>query len=105
MKHNVMGLRKDVMIGTLVLSVFVFILASSALYIQTQISSGNACGCLIPLPLFVPFLGSLGLFIGVVLYSILFPEQYVEKIPKKSVLKLFEKNERKIVEQIIEQGG
>jgi len=46
------------------LSIFVFIVAISSLYVQIQIVEGNICGCLIPLPLFIPFIASVGLFIG-----------------------------------------
>src|SRR6056297_223712 len=105
MKHGYMNLKKDIMVLTLVLSIFVFILASSALYVQTQISAGNACGCLIPLPLFIPFLGSIGLFIGVVIYSILFPSEKAPKLPSKPLLKLFDKEERNILKLIISNNG
>lgn len=100
-----METKKEIMLGTLILSVFLFILSFSSLYVQTQISRGNACGCLIPLPLFIPFLGSLGLFIGVSIYSLLFPHEKGSKISKDSLLKLFKKDERKVIGILLSNSG
>lgn len=100
-----MDLKKDIVLGNLVISIFVFILAASALYIQTQISSGNACGCIIPLPLFIPFLGSLGLFIGVVFYSILFPNEQNQTISEELFLKMFDGDQRKFMKNLLKSQG
>lgn len=100
-----MDLRKDILIGSLILSIFVFTVASSTLYVQTQISKGNACGCWIPLPLFIPFLGSVGLFIGIILYSLFNPIPAQTSISQQSLLNLFDKDERKVVKALLDKGG
>lgn len=100
-----MDLRKDILIGSLILSIFVFTVASSTLYVQTQISKGNACGCWIPLPLFIPFLGSIGLFIGIILYSLFNPIPAQTSISQQSLLNLFDKDERKVVKALLDKGG
>lgn len=100
-----MDLRKDILIGSLILSIFVFTVASSTLYVQTQISKGNACGCWIPLPLFIPFLGSVGLFIGIILYSLFNPIPAQTSISQQSLLNLFDKDEKKVVKALLDKGG
>lgn len=100
-----MNLRKDILIGSLILSIFVFIVASSTLYVQTQISTGNACGCWIPLPLFIPFLGSVGLFIGIILYSLFNPIPTQTSISQQSLLRLFDKDERQLIKTLLNNGG
>jgi competence protein ComGC len=65
--------QKNLLLVMLIISVFVFITAISSLYVEMNILSGKACNCAIPLWLFVPLLGSLGLFIGALTYSLLKP--------------------------------
>ncbi len=96
--------EKKIIFGTLVLAVFVFIVAISSLYVQMEISSGDVCGCAIPIPLFIPFLASIGLFIGTLFYHFLFPK-YEKKIEKDTILKLFDKTEREIIEKLLENEG
>ncbi|MFB6089324.1 MAG: helix-turn-helix transcriptional regulator [Candidatus Aenigmatarchaeota archaeon] len=100
-----MNLKKDVIIGILILSIFVFIVAISTLYVQTQISDGNACGCFIPLPVFIPFVASIGLFIGTVTYYLFHPELEKKKISKDWILDCFEGDEKSVVKKILDNDG
>jgi len=99
--------ERKIILGMLILSVFVLIVALSSLYVQMQIETGNICGCAIPLWIFVPFLSALGLFIGTLTYSFFLP-QFKSKPFKKNIyplLNLVSPEEREILKKIIENGG
>ena len=96
--------EKKVILGTLILAVFVFIVALSSIHVQTEIYRGDVCGCAIPIPLFIPFLASIGLFIGTLLYYLFFPK-YENKIDGSVVLKLFDNAEREIIKKLLENEG
>ncbi len=87
---------KKVILGILILSVFVLIVSISSFYVQTEISSGNACGCSIPIPLFIPFLASIGLFMGTMVYYLISPKFDKKKIDKNSLLNFLDGDERKV---------
>ena len=95
--------NRKVMLITLVLSLFVFVVSIISIYVQEVISTGNVCGCTIPLPLFIPFIASLGLFIGTLMYHLLVPVK--EPINKKAVLALLNDEERKLIEALIHHKG
>ncbi len=102
MKHMI-SKRKEIFIGMLAFSVFVLIVSVTSLYIQTQISSGDACGCAIPIPLFIPFIASIGLFIGTLIYYLFSPKLERPKIDKKTILKFLSGDEKKVFEQLLEK--
>ncbi len=91
--------------GMLLISVFVLIVALSSLYVQTQISSGNACGCMIPLTLFVPLLASIGLFIGMMVYYMFSPKFLDKKSDVSFLPGIFEGDEKTIVKMLFENKG
>lgn len=99
-----MSVSREILIVMIVLSGFVLVVSGASLYTQMQISSGNACGCFIPIALFIPFLASVGLFIGMLVYSLLSPSESKEKINREDFLKLFDGDERKIIGELIEKG-
>jgi len=92
---------KKVVFGILILSIFILVVSVSSLYVQTQISSGNTCGCFIPIPLFIPFIASIGLFIGTLIYYLLSPKFNKKKIDEKILLNFFEGDERKVLEHLV----
>ena len=94
---------KKIISGILILSIFVLIVSVSSLYVQTEISSGNACGCVIPIPIFIPFIASIGLFIGTMVYYILSPRFNKEKIEKKTLARFLEGDERKVFYEILNE--
>ncbi len=98
-----MKTERKIVLGVLVLSIFLFIVAVSSLYVQMQIESGNICGCVIPLYLFIPFLASLGLFIGTLIYHMLSPER--GKPDLRPVLKFLDEEHRRVIEFVIDNGG
>ena len=99
-----MKFENKIILGILIFSIFVFVVAVSSLYTQMQISEGNACSCLIPLPLFIPFVASIGLFIGTLIFYLLYtPKQ--TKINREVFLKLFDYKEREIIRKLFENKG
>lgn len=96
--------EKKIILGTLILAIFVFVVAVSSLYIQTQLSGVDICGCAIPIPLFIPFLASVGLLIGTLFYHFLFPK-YEKKMDKELIFRLFDKAERELIEKLLENEG
>jgi len=104
MKHIYMNDSKKIIFGILILSIFVLIVSTTSLYVQTHISSGNLCGCFIPIPLFIPFIASIGLFIGTLTYYLLSPRFDKNRLDKKFLLNFFDGEERNIFEVILEKN-
>lgn len=98
-------MHKKIILGILILAVFAFVVSISSLYVQIQISQGNACGCFIPLPIFIPFVASIGLFIGTIIYYLFHPEIEGEGIPIEVLLNCFEGDERSVVKKILDNNG
>ncbi len=104
-----MLLQKNMLLAILTITIFVFVVAVSSLYVEMEISSGNACGCAIPIWLFVPLLGSLGLFIGALIYALLRPEERKEEKTKlreaikNALLTTSKGDERKLMEIILQK--
>lgn len=90
-----------------VVTFFVFIVTSSAIYIQENYSVTKSCGCETSIYLIIIALASLGLFSGTLTYY--FHSKSIEKKFEKkdltSTLKFLEKNERKIIENLIHNKG
>ena len=93
--------RKEIFLGMLVLSIFVLIVSVTSLYIQTKISSGDTCGCAIPIPLFIPFIASIGLFIGTLIYYIFSPRLDKPKIDSSLFLNFLDGDEKKVFEIVL----
>lgn len=100
------GSRK-IVFGILVLSVFVFVISVTSLYVQVTIESGDVCGCLIPLPFFIPFVGSTGLFIGTLVYYLFTPrlERRHSGPGRELLLKLMGEGEAEIMKALAGSGG
>ncbi len=100
------GSRK-IVFGILVLSVFVFVISVTSLYVQVTIESGDVCGCLIPLPFFIPFVGSTGLFIGTLVYYLFTPklERSHSKPDRELLLNLFGENEARVLKILTDSRG
>ncbi|MBN1896212.1 MAG: hypothetical protein JW789_00605 [Candidatus Aenigmarchaeota archaeon] len=99
-----MEYQKKFIIGMILIAGFVLIIGISSFYVQMQIDSGNVCGCLIPITLFIPFLGSVGLLIGTLVYYFFNPF-HEENIDGNVFLSLFESDEMKVMKMLINSGG
>lgn len=100
-----MNPQKKFLTGMLVLTIFILAVALSSLYVQMQVSSGNACNCAIPLYLFVPLIGSMGLFIGVMAYYLLSPRFEKPVVDKSQLLSFLGKDESSVMKVIINNKG
>ncbi len=97
--------RKKLIIVVMIISIFVFVVGFSSLYVQIQIENGNVCGCLIPITLFIPFLASVGLFIGTMIYYLLTPRAEAKKIDRNMMLGFFGQDERMVLKLIFDGRG
>ncbi|HJW97092.1 MAG TPA: helix-turn-helix domain-containing protein [archaeon] len=97
--------QKKFLTGMLVLTAFIFVVALSSLYVQIQVSSGNACGCAIPLYLFVPLVGSMGLLIGILAYYLLSPKFEKPAVDKDQLLSFLQKDEVSVMKVILDNKG
>ena len=97
--------QKKIVFGILLLTVFIFVVALSSLYVQMQVDANNACGCAIPVSLFIPLLASMGLFMGTLIYYILSPRFEVRKVESKDILRLFDSETSEILRVIISNKG
>jgi len=95
--------RKNIVLGMLTVSVFVLVVSIVSLYVQIQISSGTTCGCAIPIPLFIPLIACIGLFIGTLFYYLIFPNFDKPKIDKDVFLNFLSGDERSVFEKILEK--
>jgi len=95
--------RKNVVLGMLTVSVFVLVVSIVSLYVQVQISSGTVCGCAIPIPLFIPLIACIGLFIGTLFYYLISPKFDTPKVDKNVFLQFLSGDEKKVFEKILEK--
>ena len=100
-----MNPQKKFLTGMLMLTAFILAVALSSLYVQIQVSSGNVCGCAIPLYLFVPLVGSMGLMIGVIAYYLLSPKFEKPAVDKAHLLSFLERDEASVMKVLIEHKG
>ena len=96
---------KKMILGMMLISVFVLMVGISSFYVQTQIEIGNVCGCLIPIPIFIPFLASVGLFIGTLVYYFLSPKFEPKKIDKNVFMKIFDNQEKELINHLLKNEG
>jgi uncharacterized membrane protein len=91
----------------MILAGFIFAVSFSTLYAQTHIIEGTACSCTLPIPLLIPTFSSLGIFVGSIVYYLLFPK--IEEDKGKEDLNLFldflEPDEKSVLQKIIENKG
>ena len=100
-----MNPQKKFLTGMLVITVFILIVALAALYVQMQVSSGNACNCEIPLYVLVPIIGAMGLFIGVLSYYLLSPKFEKPPVDKSRLLAFLGKDEASVIKVILDNKG
>jgi hypothetical protein len=101
-----MDSSRKIIFGILILSVFVFIISVISLYVQVTIDSGDVCGCLIPLPFFIPFIGSTGLFIGTLVFYLFSPmTEKNAKLYRKLLLSMLGDSEAIILKALADNRG
>ncbi|MEM7821431.1 MAG: hypothetical protein QXX38_01280 [Candidatus Aenigmatarchaeota archaeon] len=97
---------KKIVILTIIFAGFVFAVSFSTLYAQVHIYEGTACSCTLPIPLLIPTLSSLGIFVGSIVYYLLIPrieERGVEKA--EFWLDILKEDEREVLKEIFKNKG
>lgn len=88
---------------------FIFAVSFATLYAQTHIIEVTACSCTLPVPVLIPTLSSLGIFVGSIVYYIMFPKigESKEKYRNNMMLLLdvLPKDEKEIIKMLIEGSG
>jgi len=95
----------DILLIIAIITCFVFIVAFCVYYVSDVINKGNACNCLIPIPLMILLLSSLGVFVGSLIYYFLSSKfsrkrkEYTKDIG--ITLRFLGKEEKKIIKILI----
>ena len=104
-----MQVAKKVVIIAIILAGFVFAVSFSTLYVQVHIHEGTACTCTLPIPLLIPTFSSLGIFVGLIVYYLMFPriEESKERLRKdlEVLLELLKEEEREVIKELIRNKG
>jgi len=104
-----MNVNKKIAIGIMLITGFIFAVSFGTLYVQTNISQGTACSCTLPIPLLIPTFSSLGVFVGSLVYYLMFAR--IKETEKKStqdarnLLDMLQNDEREIIRKIVENKG
>ncbi|MBN2421725.1 HTH domain-containing protein [Candidatus Woesearchaeota archaeon] len=102
------GLKESLLISGIITG-FVFVVSLTILYVDNAIMRGNACGCIIPIPIMMVILSSLGIFVGSFTSYYLTGKHNKEKKDFKknieSILGFLEKEPKLIIQKIIENKG
>lgn len=100
-----MSQQKKIIAGSLMIAIFVLIVAISAWYVQNEIYFGDVCSCAIPLPIIIPVLASVGLLTGTLFYYMLSPKSEKRHVDRNAALRMLNGAERKLVKAILEHSG
>jgi hypothetical protein len=104
-----MNVNKKIVISIMLITGFIFAVSFATLYTQTHISEGTACSCTLPIPVLIPTFSSLGVFIGSLVYYLMFAR--IKETEKRStedavnLLDMLQSDEREIIRKIVENKG
>ncbi len=100
---------RKILIVIILLAGFIFGVSFSTLYVQTHVSQGTTCSCTLPISILIPSLSSLGVFIGSLVYYMLYPK--IEEDKKKRnenierLMEILPKNEGDMIKMLIKNRG
>ncbi len=98
-------IHRDIVIAFIILTGFLFIASFTAFYVSEVLNKGHACGCVVPIPVLMLLLSSLGLFVGFLSYFFLSQRfMYIrkkDKVNAECTLNFLDNEERKIVRALI----
>ncbi len=104
---------KPVLISLSIITGFIFVITVSSIYVSDMITNGDACRCVIPVPLMILLLSSLGVFVGGVT-SFVFIDKLREKEQemgrmslnsREMLLRILEEDEAKVVRRLLKEKG
>ncbi|MBL7170194.1 MAG: hypothetical protein ISS48_04195 [Candidatus Aenigmarchaeota archaeon] len=104
-----MNVNKKITIAIMLITGFIFAVSFATLYVQTHIVEGTVCSCTLPIPLLIPTFSSLGVFVGSLVYYLMFAR--IKETEKKStqearaLLDMLQNDEREIIKKIVENKG
>jgi len=104
-----MNIGRKTLIIIMIITGFIFAVSFATLYVQTHIVEGTACSCTLPIPVLIPTFSSLGVFVGSFVYYLMFSK--LENTDREStreardLLELLQNDEKKIILNIVENGG
>jgi uncharacterized membrane protein len=102
-----MDFGRKIVLGTIIIAGFIFLVSITTLYVQMQIAEKGFCP--IPLPLLVPVFASLGVFIGSLTYYLTFIkiEESREKRSEivSSMLEILQSDEKEVIKMLVENKG
>jgi len=100
---------RDILLIVAIITGFVFIVSLSVLYVENAIMRGDVCSCIIPVPIMIIILSSLGIFVGSFTSYYLINKfskerkAYIQNIDH--ALDFLDPDERKIVSYLIKEKG
>ena len=92
-----------------IIMIFVFVVSLTTLYVHNALEIGNACDCIIPIPIMLLILASLGVLVGSLTSYFLLKRfmqeknDYIHNI--YSTLQFLDNDERALVKVLIENKG
>jgi len=104
-----MNINKKIAVSIMLITGFIFAVSFGTLYVQTHISDGTVCSCTLPIPLLIPTFSSLGVFVGSLVYYLMFAR--IKETEKRStqdarnLLDMLQNDEKKMIEKIVENNG
>lgn len=106
-KSETMELGRKVVLVTIIIAGFIFLVSVTTLYVQSQITEHGFCP--IPLPVLVPAFASLGVFIGSLTYYLTFTKLEESKEKKEEVfqtlIEILPTEEKNVIKMIVENKG
>ncbi|MEA2037449.1 MAG: helix-turn-helix domain-containing protein [Nanoarchaeota archaeon] len=100
---------RDIWLVVTILAGFIFVVSFISHYVSNVINQGMACTCIVPIPMMILFLSSLGVFVGSLSYYLLsskfIKERKVHTQDVNLTLKFLNYDERTVIEALIKSNG
>ncbi|RLE42989.1 hypothetical protein DRJ48_02185 [Candidatus Woesearchaeota archaeon] len=107
--NEINRIYRNIVLVFSILALFIFLVAFSVYYVSDAINKGRACGCVVPIPVIIVLLSSLGFFVGGLVYYILATRFTKEKADYSkrvaATLNFLPPDERDLVRQLIKHNG
>ncbi|MFH1591575.1 MAG: hypothetical protein ABIC95_06640 [archaeon] len=108
-QENAGRLPRDVALVLGIITGFMFIVSFSAYYVYDAINKGTVCGCVLPVPVMMLILASLGVFVGSTIFFLMSrrhmkDNRTAHKAVEKALLFLAP-DERQVVHVLAEEKG
>ena len=104
-----MNINRKIAITVMGLTGFIFLVSFGTLYVQTHISEGTSCSCTLPIPVLIPTFSSLGVFVGSLVYYLMFAriKESEEKLSEdaKVMLDMLPNDEKEMILRLVGNNG